>query len=99
MTVPVDYFLCKLFHHLLVSKIADKVVSLLLVNHAHMRSCLPELFGNAASYALCTTRNNGYFVLKIHHVISIAKDNSHFQIINRPVAAASGSCLYHFHHV
>lgn len=58
-----------------------------------------HLVGHAAIDADIFTRNNGYFVLKIHHVISIAKDNFHFQIINRPVAAASGSCLYHFHHV
>ena len=99
MAVLLNHFPHKLFQHLFVGKVANEVITLLLIYYANRSPSLLELLGYASSYALCATCNNGYFVLKIHHVISIAKDNSHFQIINRPVAAASGSCLYHFHHV
>ena len=58
----------ELLQYVFVGNVAHKVVALLLINHADLRSSLQELFGNATANALCATCHYGNFVLEILHV-------------------------------
>ena len=65
-TIFLDDLAGKTLQYLFVSDITHKVISRLLVNHADVRTCLEELLGNAAPYALCAACYDRYFIFKIH---------------------------------
>ena len=66
MAVLLNHFFGKLLQRLFVSKVAYKVIALLLVDDTNRSSSLPELFSNATSDALCAICDDGYFIFEIN---------------------------------
>ena len=66
MTVLIYHFFSELLQYLFVSKVANKVVALLLIYHTSRSACFLKLFRNTPSDALCTTSYYGYFSFEIH---------------------------------
>ena len=60
----------KLLQHLFVSKVANKVVTLLFIDYANSCSKFLEFFCYTSSDALCTTCDDYYFIFEIHICVS-----------------------------
>ena len=64
MPMLLNDILGKLLQHLFVSKVANKVVTLLFIDYANSCSKFLEFFCYTSSDALCTTCDDYYLILK-----------------------------------
>ena len=74
-TMLLNDILGKLLQHLFVSKVAHKVIALLLIYYADSGSSLLELFGNTPSDALRATCYDDNFILEIHFYFTLLNWN------------------------
>ena len=61
-----NYFLGKVFQHLFSGDVTDEVFSGLYVNDGDSGTMFPELFGDALSNAVRSSRDHCHLVLKVH---------------------------------